>query len=389
MSYPSARHPAGPIGGADRERRWSRLCRRATVAVAAAPLIALVPSGVAAAHDRSDPRVTVYTQTNSPTGNAVVALQEVDGTLQQVASYSAGGTGTGTGLGSQGAVTAASGFLFAVDSGSNQLSVFRVGERGVLHRTDVVDSGGAAPVSVAVHHNVVYVVNAGDSSITGFRLHRDGRLAPLGVHLILPGAGAAQISFDRTGSRLIVTEKGTNTIDIVPVGDGVVGPAGSNPSTGQTPFGFAVDRHNNVIVSNAAGGASGASTLTSYSLTGPSGVTAISPTVPDTQTAACWVLLSGNGRFAYTTNTGSGTISSYRLAPDGSLQLLDPVAASPGAGPIDMARVGRVLYTLNAGAHTVATDLIGGDGGLAPSGAAAVPDGAAGLAAVVGVDTEG
>ena len=120
---------------------------------------------------------------------------------------------------------------------------------------------------------------------------------------------------------------------------------------------------------------------------GATGLTAVSPTVADTQSAACWVLLSANGRFAYTTNTGSGTISSYRLAPDGAMHLLDPVAASPGAGPIDMARSGSVLFTLNSGAHTVTADRIGRHGQLTPGASAAVPDGTVGLA-VVTANTE-
>ncbi len=383
MSHTDAHRPVQPTAGIDRARRRSRRHRGAAVTLAAATaMIVLLPSGVASAQGDSHPQFTVYTETNAASGNQIVALQELNGTLQQVASYAAGGTGTGAGLGSQGAVTASGDFLFAVDAGSDQLSVFHISDRGALHRTDVVASGGSTPVSVTVHDNLVYVLNGGDGSVTGFRLRRDGRLAALGVHRALPGAGAAQISFDRTGSRLIVTEKATNTIEVLPVADGVAGPAVSNASSGQTPFGFAVDRRNRVIVSNAAGGASGASSLTSYQLTGATGLTAISPTVPDTQSAACWVVLSGDGRIAFTTNTGSGSISSYRLAPDGSLRLLEAVAASPGAGPIDMARSGRVLYTLSAGAHTVTTDLIGSHGRLTPAASASVPVGSVGLAVI-------
>ncbi len=382
MSSTRAYPPSQPISKSDRARGRSRLRHAAAVTLAAAPLlVALLPSGTAAADD-SHARLTVFTETNAVGGNQIVALQELDGTLQQTASYPAGGTGTGAGLGSQGAVTASGDVLFAVDAGSNQLSVFHISDRGALHRTDVVDSGGTTPVSVAVSHDVVHVLNAGDGSVTGFRLHDDGRLAALGAHRILPGSGGAQIAFDHTGSRLIVTEKGTNTIDVLPVTDGVAGPAVSHASSGRTPFGFAIDARNHVIVSNAAGGASGASTLTSYELTGATGLRTISPTVPDTQSAACWVLLSGDGRLAFTTNTGSGSVSSYRVARDGSLRLLQAVAASPGAGPIDMARHGRALFTLNAGGHTVTTALVGRNGELSPGTSAPVPDGAVGLAVV-------
>jgi 6-phosphogluconolactonase len=365
-----------------------RLRRRATLAAVLLPLCAAIaaPDAAIASPPGGDDFV-VYTETNAPSGNQIIALQRYGDTFREVARYPAGGTGTGAGLGSQGAVTVSGGFLFAVNAGSNQLSVFRIGDHGALQLTDVQPTAGLTPVSVAVRHRVVYVVNAGDSSLTGFRRGPDGHLTSLGVRQVLPGSGAAQLSFDRTGSRLIVTEKGTDTIDVLPVVGGVAGPAVSNPSTGQTPFGFAVDRANHVIVSNAAGGAAGASTLTSYALAGPTGLATISPTVADSQTAACWVQLSGNGRFAFTTNTGSGTISSYRLGQDGSLSLLAAVAASPGAGPIDMARGGRILFTLNAGAHTISTDAIRSQGQLEPGITATVPTGVVGLA-VASTDTD-
>jgi hypothetical protein len=48
---------------------------------------------------------TVYTQSNSPAGNAVLAFSRAgDGTLTAQGSYPTGGTGTGANLGSQGAV---------------------------------------------------------------------------------------------------------------------------------------------------------------------------------------------------------------------------------------------------------------------------------------------
>ena len=42
-------------------------------------------------------------------------------------------------------------------------------------------------------------------------------------------------------------------------------------------------------------------------------------------------MITNNQHYAYVTNNGSGTISSYRVAPDGSIALLQPVAATTGA----------------------------------------------------------
>ncbi len=91
---------------------------------------------------------------------------------------------------------------------------------------------------------------------------------------------------------------------------------------------------------------------------------------PTHQTAACWVAVTPWGRFAYTTNTGSGTVSGFAVGRAGALALLNAngIAANTGAnsGPIDMtiAGEGRLLYVLNGASHTISAFWIGLDGAL-------------------------
>ncbi len=76
---------------------------------------------------------------------------------------------------------------------------------------------------------------------------------------------APQISFTPNGDWIVVTEKATNIISTFKVkNDGAVNQGIFTPSTGQTPFGFAFSRDLFMIVSNAAGGAAGAGSTTSY-----------------------------------------------------------------------------------------------------------------------------
>jgi 6-phosphogluconolactonase len=353
-----------------------------------APLVTLTYAGTASAddghhdHHRHDRDATIYTETNAASGNAVLAIQTVDGALTTVGSFATGGLGSDTGLGSQGAVVSDGDHLLAVNAGSNQVSLFEIERDGTLTLGDVESSGGINPVSVTINDNVAYVVNAGDSTISGFRIRHD-RLEQIdGSNQSLTGSGAAQISFDADGKRLVVTEKATSTIDVFAVNRrGVAGAAVPTASAGETPFGFAIDDRDHVIVSNAAAGAAGASSVSSYRLTRKSGVETISPEVADTQTAACWIALSDNQKYAYTTNAGSGSISSYRLGRNGSLRLLQAIAAAPGAGPNDMVEAGGSLFTLNSGSHTITDHSIGGDGSLTLDGAVSVPTGVVGLAA--------
>jgi 6-phosphogluconolactonase (cycloisomerase 2 family) len=338
-----------------------------------------VSAGTAAADDGHGRTETVYTQTNDPAGNAVLAFRADGGTLTPLGSFPTGGLGSSASLGSQGSVAvAADHVLVAVDAGSADVVAFKIQSDGTLAASDREPTGGTMPTSVAVHDDLVYVLNAGDETVSGFELEH-GQLRPIaGSHQQLLGAGAAQIAFDATGRQLIVTQKATSTIEILAVRHGVAAAPTSSPSTGSTPFGFAVDHRNHLVVSNANGGAAGASSLSSY-VVGTGSVTPVSSAVATTQTAACWVALSSNGRFAYTTNAGSGSISSYRVGANGSLQLLQAVAAAPGAGVADLAVAGHDLFTLAGGAHLITLHRIGADGSLTLLGTVTVP------ARVVGV----
>src|SRR5689334_1670396 len=330
----------------------------------------------------------VYTSTNSTSGNEILAYnRSSDGSLAFQGSYATDGLGSGASLGSQSAVTLSHNnhWLFAVNAGSNEISSFAVTESG-LQLVNVVDSGGILPTSLTSYKDWLYVLNAGGSgNISGFAVGQDGSLSPLAGStqpLSNGGAGAApavaQIAFSSDGSTLAVTEKSTSLIDIYPVENGLAGAPSSNASAGATPFGFAFDRHDHAIVSEASG------SVSSYHIENGQ-LNVISPAVVNGQAAACWIAISNNGKYAYTTNAGSGTISSYQIAEDGALTLLNPTAGVIGAGssPVDMAFInnGQTLYALANGAHTISIFGMNADGSLAAQGTINVPVGVAGLAA--------
>ena len=132
-------------------------------------------------------------------------------------------------------------------------------------------------------------------------------------------------------------------------------------SAGETPFGFAFTSSGLLVVSEAFGGMTDLSAVSSYGVDGSGMISAISSSVPTTETAACWIAISRDDRFAYTTNTGSGSITGYAINNStGELTRLDAdgVTGDTGmdSGPLDMAfaRNGRFLYVLNAGTHEIA-----------------------------------
>jgi 6-phosphogluconolactonase (cycloisomerase 2 family) len=89
--------------------------------------------------------------------------------------------------------------------------------------------------------------------------------------------------------------------------------------------------------------------------------------VATTQTAASWIAISQNGKLAFTTNPGSGTISSLPIGPGGVLTLENAVAGvtGPGSSPQGAAFSfgGRFLYVRND-AGTIAAFRVEAEGRL-------------------------
>jgi len=329
----------------------------------------------------------VYTLTNQVAGNAVaVFTRGADGRLASAGSVATGGTGTGASLGSQGAVSLSNDgrLLFAVNAGSNDVSVFTVSPAGLALASRVA-SGGTLPISLTVHGNVLYVLNAGGSgNISGFTLGTSGALTPItGATLPLSGSavGPADVQFSPDGSRLVVTEKNTNLLDVYAVdANGVASGPTTTASAGGTPFGFAFGLRNDLFVSEAAGSAS------SYVL-GASGTPAlVSGAVSTHQGAPCWAVVTNDGRFGFTGN-GAGSVSAFAIAPDGAISLVDANGGTAliGAGINDIAlsHNSRYLYVLQTGgAQAIHGFRVAADGHLTALGPiGGLPAGTRGLAA--------
>ena len=334
---------------------------------------------------------TVYTLSNAAAGNAVIAFaRSASGSLTALGSYATGGLGSGAGLGSQGAVTITDdgAFLLAVNAGSDDVTAFSIGSGGRLTWTDTVASGGDHPISVTVNDGLVYVLNDGGAGgIAGLRIDAAGELSAVagsGRPLSSSASGPAQIAFAPSGDTLVVTEKATNRITTYSVdASGVAGAPTWISSAGTTPFGFDFDQKGRAIVSEAAGGAANASTVSSYAVAA-GGATLLDGPVATTESAACWVAVTNSGRFAYATNTGSGTVTGFALSPDGSLTRLDAdgISGVTGGAPADLAvsRNSRFLYVRTGGVNDVVAFGVGADGGLTRLGSVDLPAGTVGIA---------
>ena len=358
-----------------------RFRRRSAVILASAfTALALLPVGAAtaSAHERDDDsRGAVFVQLNGAGGNEIAAYSRAgDGTLTYAATYPTGGAG-GTQVGapldalaSQGGLVLDRHLLLAVNAGSDTITSFGVRGARLEHPTTVA-SGGQFPSSIAVHGNLVYVLNAGgDGGISGFTV-RHGALVPLPGSTRSLGLGntnppaflqsPAQIGFSRDGHTLIVTTKAHNTLLTFPVGrDGR--PAAAplvTPSAGAVPFSFVVDRSGRVLVTEAGTGAT-----STYTVARDGSLHLVGSSAGDGGAALCWNVQVG--RTVYGANAGSATLSAWNVPNHGAATLTSPVAATTGAGPIDLAasRDGRFLYVQESVAGTLGVYAVSHDGSL-------------------------
>jgi 6-phosphogluconolactonase len=349
----------------------------------------LVFAASAAASGGSNVVGAAYTISNAASGNALVVYDRAaDGSLVPAGSVPAGGLGTGGGLASQGAVTLANdgNTVLAVNPGSNSVSAFAVRHDGP-ELLNTAPSGGIRPVSVAADKGLAYVLNKNNAAlatVSGFTLDKDG-LTPIAGSTRVLNAGATdagQVRFSPDGNVLVVTGRSTNRIDTFLVGeDGTlsdlktfdVAPAG-------TPFGFDFDNKGHLLASLAGvGGSSGAA---SYELANDGSISTITAPIETGQRAACWLVASKDGRYAFVANAASSTVSTFAVSPAGELTFLR-AATIDGMTALDLAlsNNGQYLYVLASGSHGIVAFEIGVDGTLTHTETEAdVPVAAAGIA---------
>jgi 6-phosphogluconolactonase len=317
----------------------------------------------------------VYTLSNQVSGNSVLRYtRNSNGTLDPSGSYPTAGNGSGGGLGSQGALVLSTDgkWLFAVNAGSDNVTVFRVQGAG-LTAVCIANSGGVRPISVTQHGSLLYVLNAGGTAnVTGFRIEANGALMLIANSTRMLSTAApmpAQVSFNQDGTALIVTEKATNTISSFAVdASGMPGMVHNTPSAGQTPFGFSLGANGQFFVTEAFGGAAGLSTVSTYAIDANGNVSLVDGPNALNQSAACWAVTTNNGKTVFTTNTASGNMSSLAVDAFGGLSLQQSVAgdAGAGSGPIDasLSKNSKYLYILETNTHAISAYALGANGTL-------------------------
>jgi 6-phosphogluconolactonase (cycloisomerase 2 family) len=345
--------------------------------VAAAALAGPASAASAATEHVHGTGSVLFVQTDNTAGNQVVAYDRAgNGTLSLAGTYNTGGLGgvlSGSvvdHLASQGSLSydRRHGLLYAVNAGSNTVSVFSVrGDRLFLRQ--VIGSGGTFPASIAVYGDLVYVLNAtGGGDVHGYRVFA-GRLFPI------PGSGRSlgldpaatpqfthtpgQVAFSPDGSQLIVTTKANgNDIDIFGVRpDGRLSASPKvNSEPGTVPFAIAFDQASHLVIAEA-----GPNALATFSVA-PDGTATLLDSVGSGQAATCWVAPDAGTLFA--SNAGSANVSGYSASGSGQLTLLGQTATDPGTVDAAVSPDGGYLYVQTGGKGIVDEFAVGTGGSL-------------------------
>jgi 6-phosphogluconolactonase (cycloisomerase 2 family) len=190
----------------------------------------------------------------------------------------------------------------------------------------------------------------------------------------------SHVIFSPSGQHLLVVELFAKTIAAYPVnGDGTLGSVRLNSTTVDV-FGVAFTG-NTMVTADVGPPTSTDGSASSYTLNGDGSLTPISVGVRNGKVEPCWVSITPDARYAYTSNLDTGTISSYSIS-GGTLTLLNADAAMKPAegavsaidfvtsGPIDtfITPDGQYLYQQYSGRGSVAGYKIATNGSLSEIG---------------------
>ena len=324
----------------------------------------------------------VYTETNDPAGNQLLVFRaKANGLLTQTQAVGAGGLGIGEHIPSGGSVTvSADGCrVAAVNVASGAFAVFDVSPAGRVSFAGSAASGGAHAISLAIRGSLIAVLSTNEGGPTVIQTFTVAghRVTPVPGSLQAVGPGVidgGQIAFSARGRYLVVSTRKSQSIATFRVDAGVPTPAESLPLTsGDWPYGFAIDARNHVVLSAFSLSTAGGS-YSSYQLTQAGGITTVTASATDSSKGACWVAMLPDGAYAWGSSADLPALVTMSVSKTGAIAI---TAAADTGGvsirDIAIAPSGRFLYALQPDGKDIRVYRVGAKGALTLVGTVPTP----------------
>lgn len=270
--------------------------------------------------------------------------------------------------------------VLVANAGDGTVSSLRVQDDLSLKLVNVVRAGDIRPLTIASYKNLVYVASLGkktedpgDGNVKGYTIDGNGKLTemPGSVRTLTGRPSSAEFTPD--GKFLLVTEIISGNIHSFSVADNgllsekpvssITSPKATKERFIALPVGTKIvagkNGNNTLLVSEtrfvAAPGKyypsspqhrekypflplyeGQAGSMTSYNIDPNGKLTMVSADVIAGssywvgQQAVCWVTVSPDGKYAWTTNPLTSSLSTYAIADNGSIKLVDEIAYQDG-----------------------------------------------------------
>jgi 6-phosphogluconolactonase len=231
-------------------------------------------------------------------------------------------------------------FLYAANSGGNDISLFTISTAGklteVTPRTSV-GTGASAPTLLAMDAagGFLYVGNSGSNNISVFSIDAStGALTPVGTPFPI-GTSPLNMQLSPSGGVLYVTGGGSpGFIEAFSLAQGVPTPISGSPfSTGANPYGLVLNSSGTVLYTANFGDKS-TSSISEFAINSDGSLSALSGSpVGETYTGALALFIDKSGTYLYVANEGSTNLAAYSIGSDGSLTLLTGSPFGAGSQP--------------------------------------------------------
>jgi 6-phosphogluconolactonase (cycloisomerase 2 family) len=236
-------------------------------------------------------------------------------------------------------------YLYAANSGSNNISLYIISSTGGLTEKTPRTNTGTSPTLLAMDSAgaFLYAVNSGSFDISVYSIdsssgdltpvaQTSGSTAPIGLQ-------AMNLALAPSGNFLYVTGQegapgGTSTgvIEAFPVSQGVIGPIPVPNSpflTGNSPLGLVIDSSgSHLYTANKQD-----NSISAFSINSDGSLASLGPAIGASFIGPVALLVDKSGKYLYVANQGSSNVGAYNIGSDGGLTLLSGSPFSTGSQP--------------------------------------------------------